>query len=660
MTIFDINRKNLYEDLLGVGYFKDEDGTINFPYEDFNDSMSDSEVVRTLYGNLLSDGFYQDEQGNPTISEEEFVSNLCDTRAKLDAYPLTENQRGLYIDWELNRDTTQYNIPSVNRLKGVSASQLKDALVTVVNAHPYLKTRLAERDGDIVQLRLDDEEVVVECQTLTEKPDSRFFQQRVKPFDLFNDRLYRFEIYTYQDTVYLFQDIHHIIFDGGSSIVFTQDVVKALQGEDILTESYSAFDRAQEEYELERSDAYTTAEAYFDGLMGDYEIASYPHSVHPDTTEPSAQVTRLTIKGDDITAFCKKNGFTVNSFFMAAFSEVLQRVLREKHLYYTSITSGRVTTDMQGIMGMFVKTLPVVTCAGMDDSVREGQMTVAETVTAMQKQYVDTQDNAIFPYTRLVEKTGARSEILFVYQGGISDAIEESTSEQSIGEEEDLHLSLDTVKVPISIVVQPEGKDYRVEAEYDGALYNSHDMQLLLSMIRGYAEQACMDRKKTISQIPLVRDEEASQLIALSTGEKLEYDASETFVDMFREQARQQPDALAVKDMKSSLTYGELDSVSDRVACWLVGKGVQPNDFVAIKTHRVKEFAVAMLGIQKASAAYVPVDPEYPQDRIDYMIEDCGAKVVLTEETIAKALEEMPVAKPLKGPSSEVLSPRAP
>ena len=129
MTKFDINRKNLYEDLLGLGYFKDEDGTINFSFEDFNASMSEPDVARTLYSNLLSDGFYQDDQGQPTISEGEFVESLCDTREKKEYYPITENQRGLYIDWEMNRDTTQYNIPSVNRLDGVSADDLRQAII---------------------------------------------------------------------------------------------------------------------------------------------------------------------------------------------------------------------------------------------------------------------------------------------------------------------------------------------------------------------------------------------------------------------------------------------------------------------------------------------------------------------------------------------------
>ena len=658
MTKFDINRKNLYEDLLGLGYFKDEDGTINFSFEDFNASMSEPDVARTLYSNLLSDGFYQDDQGQPTISEGEFVESLCDTREKKEYYPITENQRGLYIDWEMNRDTTQYNIPSVNRLDGVSADDLRQAIITVVNAHPYLKTRLAERDGDVVQLRLDDEEVVVSCETLSEKPDSSFFQKRVRPFDLFNDRLYRFEIYIYGHAVYLFQDIHHIIFDGGSSLVFTQDVLTWLQGGEIMEETYSAFDRAQDEYELMHSDAYTAAETYFDHLMGDYEVASYPHSSKPDTLSPSAQVERISVKSAAITEFCKKNGFTVNSFFMSVLSEVLQRILREKHLYFTSITSGRVNADMQNIMGMFVKTLPVVTCAGMDDTVKEGLMTVKEHVNAMQQQYVDTQDCSIFPYTKLVEKTGARSEILFVYQGGISDADIEVSGEKVDMEthEEDLHLNLDTVKVPISIIVQPEGASYRIEIEYDGALYNHHDMQLLLSMISSYAQQACQNGERAVCTIPLVTEEEARKLVKLSSGETLAYDENETFIDMFRQQVIQHPDSLAVKDMTSSLTYSELNRSSDCLASWLVHKGVRPNDFVAIKTHRVKEFFVAVLGVQKCSAAYVPVDPEYPQDRIDYMIEDCGAQVVLTEETIAEALNEVPAGQPLPGPGAENLA----
>lgn len=111
-------------------------------------------------------------------------------------------------------------------------------------------------------------------------------------------------------------------------------------------------------------------------------------------------------------------------------------------------------------------------------------------------------------------------------------------------------------------------------------------------------------------------DKEIQSLIELGTGDALEYDKSRTMVDLFVEQAGRTPDAIAVADKDSRLTYRELDERSNALAHWLVEKKcVEPNDFVAVMMPRVKEFAVAVFGIWKAGAAYVPIDLEYPEER---------------------------------------------
>lgn len=652
MTIFDIKRSDLYNDLIRAGYFQDENGDINFSFDDFANSIADEEVARTLYNNLIEDGFYRDDQGNIVLSEDEFVGNIIDQRTLLDWYPLSENQLGVYVDWEMNKDTTQYNIPSAKKIPdGISADELQDVLVKVIDAHPYIKTRLAEKDGGVVQLRLDNETAVVEIIDIDRRPDVAFFQSKVRPFDLFNDRLYRLEIYRYGKEVYLFQDFHHIIFDGGSYIVFEQDIMDVFAGNDILTETYSAFDIALEEYEAHHSDRYTVAEQYFDNLMADYEVASYPHSQKPDTEIPSSVEIETQIDGKGISEFCRKNGVTENSYFMTAFSEVLQRVLRQKHLYYTSITSGRVKAEMQHIMGFFVKTLPVVTCAGLSDDADEGKRSVKDAVMAMQKQYIETQDNSIYPYTHIVNKTKAYSEILFVFQGGMDgEDVDGNTDEDN-----QFHLNLSVAKMPISVIVSKTKTDFNVELEYDGSLYSKKDMSLLIGMIKQFAIEAATDSQRNISAIALTSAEEQEQLMAIGTGETWEYDRNNTFIDLFLQQVELQPDAVAVVDNCSSVTYSELNRYSDNIAAYLIENGVKPNDFVALKMLRRKEFVIAVLGVQKCAAAYVPIDPEYPQDRIDYMLEDSCAKIMLTDEIVGECISEAHIC-PIHKPTPENLA----
>ncbi|MBR3459041.1 MAG: AMP-binding protein, partial [Selenomonadaceae bacterium] len=115
---------------------------------------------------------------------------------KRERYPITENQRGLLIDWEQNRGTTQYNSPAVTVFEGVEGETLVSAVKAALSAHEYLRTRFVYADGDVMQKPMDEEEPEVLLRSLDREPDATFFQSRILPFDLFSDRLYRLEIYT--------------------------------------------------------------------------------------------------------------------------------------------------------------------------------------------------------------------------------------------------------------------------------------------------------------------------------------------------------------------------------------------------------------------------------------------------------------------------------
>lgn len=131
-----------------------------------------------------------------------------------------------------------------------------------------------------------------------------------------------------------------------------------------------------------------------------------------------------------------------------------------------------------------------------------------------------------------------------------------------------------------------------------------------------------------------------TELLSLGAGENLEYDRSKTVVDLIVGQAGKTPDAVAVSDSAGSLTYKDLDVLSNILASWLVEeKGVRSNDFVAVLMPRVKEFAVAALGIWKAGAAYVPIDMEYPDERKRAILEDCGAAVTISRDLFPLAIK---------------------
>jgi len=134
----------------------------------------------------------------------------------------------------------------------------------------------------------------------------------------------------------------------------------------------------------------------------------------------------------------------------------------------------------------------------------------------------------------------------------------------------------------------------------------------------------------------IMAKEQFSELLALGTGASVEYDERETFIDAFKRQVENNPDATAVVDIKSFITYRELDRRSDTIAAELLEMGVKPGDFIAVKLPRVKEFIVAVIGIWKAGAAYLPIDPIYPEERIRYMLEDSEARMTIDESWLER------------------------
>ena len=553
---------------------------------------------------------------------------------KQEYYPLSENQKGLYVDWEMHRDTTQYNIPNVRFFYNIRSEQLCEAVIKLVNAHPNMKSYFALKDGDVVQLRQDDMPVNVSVATLSEKPSHEFFQSRVIPFNLFEDPLYRFEVYETSEGVYLFSDIHHIIFDGGSSMLFNRSLDAVLRGEEPTKEEYTAFDHTLFEQEWMQSEEYKKAEEFFHDLVGDAEVASYPLSSVPDSETTGLTSVRIIVKGEEIDSFCRTYGFTQNSYFMTALAQVLHRITREESLLFTSIDSGRSSTAMHKITGMFVKTLPIVSTIA-----DEKKSSFVDAVSKMQSSFMESIENELYPYSKVVSYLQKHPEIMFAYQGGFDILASENS-------QENIRLELDTVKMPISIDVFPnDNNEYIIAVEYDTSLYNKKDMQTLLECYKVFAESAPL-HAENIGDIKLVANGEEQRLILnLSKGEPLCYDRSETFVDIFMRQAKGHPASVAVVDEQGSYTYGELNRLTGALAGYLRGLGVGDKNakspFVSIMLGYQKEFLVAAIGVEKAGGAYVPLDYDYPNDRILYMLEDSESAVLITshemlEEKIAE------------------------
>ena len=617
------NRQNLYNNLLSDGYFRGGDGEVNFSFEDFCSSLDDRDNVETFYNNLIDDGYFRDEQGEINIDLVEFTEMVSPVTNFLDHYPITENQRGIFIDWDMNRDSIQYNIPVLDAFPGVSAERLAEALRTVVNAHPYLKVHLKMRDGDLVQVRRDDVPAVVSVHHLDSKPDHDFFQQRIRPFNVLEEDLYRLDVYDFGDETWLLRDMHHLIYDGGSDLFFMQDLQTVLAGGDIETEKFTAYDHAIRENSKMSSPEYQEAEAYFDKLINGVSSTVYPVSATHESEENLAGSISVLMDKPQINAFCREQGITMHSFFLASTEQALHNMTGEKDVQLITIHNGRTDQRMMGIMGMFVKTVPVVSHLAVDG------VSLADVAKEVQKQFLKIQTYDFYPYTHVVNRHGLSAQIMF-------DFIDLKTAKRPDEEE---RIKLTTAKYPLVVDICEYADCFEVKVGYDMSLYCAEDMTLLGEAVKNIALGAAANSKAPLASLPVMDASKLRETLALSQGESIEFDYPETFVRQFVSIARKLPDSLAVADDSASYSYGELDRRSNALAHILVNNGVVEKSFVGVLLDRTIDFPLCVLGVLKSGAAYIPIDTEYPADRINYMLSNSEAKVLLTNSRDINALK---------------------
>ena len=548
-----------------------------------------------------------DIKNHPTIQMlEGFVKTAGKekTREIQETYPLTNTQEGIFIECTANMGSTIYNIPYLLKLdKKVDLDRLAKVIDSTVEAHPYLKTRLFMSDeGEVLQKR--DDTLSYKTQII----NGMNKETLVRPYMLFNEQLFRFELYRTCDGNYLFLDIHHIIADGTSLGIIINDINRAYSGEKLETEKYTSYDLALDNKDALAGDAYKNAENYYKSV---FEKTGGSINFYPDKSGalPTAELYHREASEfsvQDVKDFCKKHGITENVFFISAFGITLGKYNFRKDAVFTTIYHGRNDSRLSETVGMLVKTLPVY-CDFSGNA--------KDCLAGVQQQLIDSMNNDIYPFSQISHEFNIKADAMVIYQG-------DNFAFDNIGGEyaQEEPVQLNMAKAPVSISISIERNKFVFEIEYRGDMYKEETIKYLADNLEIAADGIL--RGSDPSDIRLLFEEET----------KMEDDSShvgKTFVDLFREAVQKYPDRPAVRDGMGEITYKELDKLSDYVAQKLTENGFGREKAAGILCGRTKEFAIGYVGVMKAGGAYVPLDPEYPQSRIEYMLKDSGAENLL-------------------------------
>ena len=546
-----------------------------------------------------------------------------------DSYPLNQAQLGIFLSCEQREGEIAYNNPLLLRFgRNVDAERLRAAVNRAVRNHPGLMATVFVNDHGLPEMKYSEEfakEEACPVYQIKEKDFEQIKSQLVRPFCIMKEKLFRFAVYQSEESLRLFMDIHHIMFDGWSMKVLLPEIIDLYLGKEVEPESFTAYHAALREDRERKSDLYDRAKEWVLNEFGDVTEVSLPQGDRKEnkTVFREAEVS-LDIDPEALRLFCLDHQLTENEITTAAFGCLLSLYTMNRNAAFATVYNGRHDAATENTVSMFVRTLPVL-CRN------DVSLSVVDYVQKVRDQMFGAMANDAYSFRELVGLGGYTSDVLFTWQGDLF-AIPDWGELRAVRED----LPFNATGEKLSIQLFPSEGKLVFDVQYHANLYSE-------DWINAFAERYGRILKSflqtvLLKDVSLVCPEEQQKLVDLSYGGTLEYDPTQTFVDQFLSRAAEHPERPAVIDATGSCTYGELDAASDKIARYLGTQGVNPGDFVALRMERIKEFVVSVVGVQKAGAAYVPIDPEYPEDRIEYIVRDCEAKVTLTREKVMQIL----------------------
>ena len=305
----------------------------------------------------------------------------------------------------------------------------------------------------------------------------------------------------------------------------------------------------------------------------------------------------------------------------------LSRFTNNEQLCITTISNGRSDLRISNTIGMFVNTLAM--------SATVGEQTVLEFLAETSKNFDETLQHEKYPFAQIAADYDLSAEIMFAYQLGIFDDFRYKGQPISIEAFES-----DTPKFRIAFFItnDKEGKP-SVSIEYDNGRYSRGLMQSLAQSVCNAANAFIRQPEAALQTISLLDTDQISVLDGFNNTE-VEYDNTQNIVSLFRSQVAKTPDNQAVVYHDNKYTYKEVDEISERIANYVKSQGLAAEDVVSVLIPRSEWMVIASLGVLKAGCAYQPLDPSYPTERLNFMMKDANAKLLIADQELRQLVDE--------------------
>ncbi|MBF0813751.1 non-ribosomal peptide synthase/polyketide synthase [Staphylococcus saprophyticus] len=583
---------------------------------------------------------------NPTVSQ---LSKAIGTHAgelSSQTIPLAETkahylasspQKRLYVLNEMMDGQTAYNMPSMLEVRGeVDVERVQSAFQSLVNRHEALRTHFDTVDSEPVQIIDEQANITVDYEEVSTEDYEQLLNRFIRPFNLAHAPLLRVKVVKCAEQRYvLLFDMHHIISDGFSINLIIKEFTALYHGQalETLTAQYKDYSEWMHTRDLSDQRSFWLSQFEEDAPVLDLPY-DHARSIQQSYTGKSVSVEVPEELRQEIQKLSQTTGSTDFMILLASFNVLLHKYSRQEDIVVGSPISGRTHKDTENMLGMFVNTLAM-------RAYPERSKTFNQLLSEVKDTALKAYDNQEYPLEALVDEIvetrdltrNPLFDVLFTLQNNETESLQ--IEDWSIEQKEP---STTNAKFDLSMTIFDDD-GYKISLEFAEELFNQDTVARMLDHYLEILKHSVQQPEQKISDLQMITKQEEAKIFNEFNDTAVPFNNTKTFVEIFEAQVAKTPNEIAITYEGESLTYAMLNAKANQLANYLRIEGVQPNTLVGLMTNRRLEMMIGIYGILKAGGAYVPIDPNYPSDRINYILGDSQPNVLLTDQTLDATID---------------------
>lgn len=558
-------------------------------------------------------------------------------------YPLTPLQEGMLYHKIIDKTSTNYVVQNIFEInEEIDSEKLKASIELVIEKHEVLRSNIIYENVSIprqivVDGRVADVSIIDYSNMPLEKAlicfDETKNNEINKGFDLESERLIRANIIKIKKgSYYMVLSFHHIILDGWCISIIINDILNYYN---LISNG-----KSQKNIIIEPLETYETyvrsikKKSQFEGLnywgnlLKDYksEINILPIGREDSNEEYKQEVETVSTKLDKIVndrleAISKNYNVTFNTIIEVAWAIILRQYSNENDIVFGKVVSGR-NNDINGIedtVGLFINTVPVRVKYSSSEI-------LADLLRKVQEQAIQTTEYDYCSLAQIQEESGLGNSLFNTLLAFENYYVQDKSDESSIkltskgGREQtnyDLNLSVflaDTLNINLM---------------YDASKYNEQQMNDILERLKVVLNDISIKVNEEVVRIESISKEESEKIIKYFNQTISDGYENSTVIELFEKQVEKTPNKIAIEDENQKFTYKELNNKANIIANYLRKRNVRANSFIGVIGDSKIDMVIAIVGILKSGAAYMPIDNKYPEERIKYIVKDSECNIIL-------------------------------